>query len=158
MSNWSRRAFLRNSTLAAGAGVLGLGATSPALAQEIARERAKNPRFLIVLSSYGGASIVDSFLATRASESANASTLNCYPDQMVQSIGEFRAVDSQGKRIGAIPIGYKSNQSAFVKKHQQDMMVITHTCSSVNHYVAAQTIHQRKRCLGKVARFRRLRR
>ncbi|HEY7765640.1 MAG TPA: hypothetical protein VIB38_11675, partial [Aestuariivirgaceae bacterium] len=39
-------------------------------------------------------------------------------------------------RIGAIPAAFTANQSEFVRKHQNDMMVTTHTCTSVNHFVA----------------------
>lgn len=137
-TNWSRRNFLRNTaTGAAGAAALG-ALPGGAYAAEERRERAKNPRFLIVLSSFGGANVVDSFMATRESETPNAATLNAYPDSMVQTIGAFRAIDMKSKTIGAIPSPFTANQSNFVRKHNQDMMGITHTGSSVNHFVAQQ--------------------
>ena len=98
----------------------------------------RQPRFLIVLSASGGGSLIDSVLAIRESESANASTINTYPDSMVQDIADspFRAIDSSGTSVGAIPVPYTAVQSEFVRKHKQDMMVVTHTGTSVNHGIA----------------------
>ena len=44
------------------------------------------PKFLVVISAAGGASIIDSLLAVRASESSNAAGLNTFPDASVQSV------------------------------------------------------------------------
>lgn len=131
-NRWSRRSFLGSS--------LGLGAmlTGAPLAARAQTRGGQPPRFLIVLSAFGGASVVDSFLSVREGESAHAAQLNAYPDAMVQSIGAFRAIDMKSPRIGAIPAAFTANQSGFVKKHQQDMMVVTHTGTSVNHFVAQQ--------------------
>src|SRR5688572_28183730 len=98
----------------------------------------KQPRFLIVLTGSGGASLIDSVLAIRESESANNATINAYPDSMVQNIADspFRAIDSSGTSVGAIPVPYTAVQSEFVRKHKQDMMVVTHTGTSVNHGIA----------------------
>lgn len=137
-STWSRRSFLRTSATGAAGALLAGSLASTADAKEAARERAKNPRFLIVLSSFGGASQVDSFLARRESEIPTPATLNAYPDSLVQTIGEFRAIDLKSKSIGAIPASFTANQSNFVRKHQNDMMVVTHTGTSVNHFVAQQ--------------------
>lgn len=130
-SAWSRRSFLATG-LGAGLGALPFGAHAQGA------KDGRPPRFLIVLSAFGGANVVDSFLSVRESECAAPAELNAYPDAMVQSIGAFRAIDMKSERIGAIPAGFTSNQSAFVKKHQQDMMVVTHTGTSVNHFVAQQ--------------------
>jgi hypothetical protein len=51
----------------------------------------KPPKFLIVISASGGASIIDSFLAIRQSECATPNTLNVFPDASVSTIGNFRA-------------------------------------------------------------------
>ncbi len=134
-ANWSRRRFVRASAAALGAVAAG---GNSAYAEEERRERAKNPRFLIVLSATGGANLVDSFMSVRESECSRARTMNAYPDSLVQSIGEFRAVDFKSKKIGAIPAAFTANQSNFVRKHQQDMMVVTQTGTSVNHFVAQQ--------------------
>lgn len=136
MSNGlTRRTLLRTTAAGLGGAALAGGLTQTAHSQE-AVERAKNPRFLIVLSAFGGANVVDSFMARRESECEAPSEINAYPDSLVQSIGEFRAIDLNGPRIGAIPAAFTANQSAFVKKHSRDMMVTTHTCTSVNHFVA----------------------
>jgi len=124
--NWTRRHFLYQ-----GLGAAGLAAAAPAQATA-------DPRFLIVLCATGGASIVDSFLAVRESESKTPAALNTYPDRLVQQTEglPFRSLDLSAKRIGAIPASFTANQSNFVRKHGRDMMVVTHTGTSVNHRVA----------------------
>jgi hypothetical protein len=141
----SRRSFLgRVAQIAAagtslsvgGFGVLGLGRHARAEdAEEEARARSADPRFLIVLSTTGGASMLDAMLAIRASESANAATLNCFPDSVVRTVGPFRAVDIDLPSLGSIPMPVKGRQSALVKAHQADMMVATWQRTSVNHLV-----------------------
>ena len=119
-----------------GLGVLGLGRHARAQdAEEEARARSANPLFLIVLSTTGGASILDAMLAIRESESANAATLNCFPDSTVRTVGPFRAVDIDLPSLGPIPMPVKGRQSALVKAHQADMMVATWQRTSVNHLV-----------------------
>lgn len=132
MSSWSRRRFLETSLSASGALLPG-GLTRSGFGQTVA-----DPRFLIVLTGTGGASIVDSFLAVRESESRAPKEVNAYPDSLVQLIGNlpFRAIDFSSEAIGAIPSSFTANQSNFVKKYGQDMMVVTHTGTSVNHRVA----------------------
>jgi hypothetical protein len=138
MNHWSRRNILASASAGLGGGILASAVPGGAYAAEERRERAKNPRFLIVLSSFGGASLTDSFMTVRESESANAATVNAYPDSAVHNVGPFRAVEMKGRSIGAIPIPYAGNQTEFVKKHQSEMMVVTHTGTSVNHFVAQQ--------------------
>ncbi|TNE44266.1 MAG: hypothetical protein EP343_31440 [Deltaproteobacteria bacterium] len=136
----SRRQLLQGLGAAGLLGAAGFGLSQwksapPAVAQP---GQGKDPKFLIVLAASGGASLVDSFLAIRESESANAPTLNCFPDKLVKSVegSPFRAVDQRLDAIGPIPMPSTTNQSEFVKKHKQDMMVVTQTGSSVNHEVA----------------------
>jgi hypothetical protein len=137
-SKHSRRSFLRTASLGAAGAFIAARTPQDAFAQEVMIERAKNPRFLIVLSSFGGANQVDAFLSRRESEVPGAAELNAYPDSMVQTIGEFRAIDMKSPTIGAIPASFTANQSNFVRKHNTDMMVVTHTGTSVNHFVAQQ--------------------
>jgi hypothetical protein len=119
-----------------GLGVLGLGRHARAQdAEEEALARSSDPRLLIVLTTTGGASMLDAMLAIRASESANAATLNCFPDSAVRTVGPFRAVDIDLNNLGAIPIPVKGRQSAIVEAHQADMMVATWQRTSVNHLV-----------------------
>jgi hypothetical protein len=96
----------------------------------------KKPRFLIVLGATGGASIIDSFLAVRASECASASTLNTFPDAAVSQVGPFRAVKYDAPNVGAIPFPVSADQNAFVTKHQSEMLVATNIGTSVNHTIA----------------------
>lgn len=96
------------------------------------------PKFLIVLAAAGGASIIDSFLAVRASESNNAAAVNTFPDGAVASIdgSPFRAVKYSSKSLGAIPMAVNADQTAFVKKHKDSMLVATSVGTSVNHTIA----------------------
>ena len=145
LKSFGRRSFLgRVAQIAAagtslsvgGLGVLGLGRHARAQdAEEEALARSSDPRLLIVLTTTGGASMLDAMLAIRASESANARTLNCFPDSAVRTVGSFRAVDIDVPYLGAIPIPVKGRQSAVVEAHQADMMVATWQRTSVNHLV-----------------------
>lgn len=96
------------------------------------------PKFLVVISAAGGASIVDSFLAVRASECANAPTLNAYPDASVQAVSNspFRAVRYSASSLGSIPVAVSADQLAFVNKHKNEMLVATSVGTSVNHVIA----------------------
>lgn len=136
-TKWHRRDVLRGMSLV-GAG-LAAGMLRP-------RQRAHarpypaadaDRRFLIVLCASGGASIIDSVLAIRASESAHAGSINCFPDALVQGIAgsPFRAVDLHSSSLGGIPMPFSANQSSFVRKHHRDMMAVTWTRTSVNHGV-----------------------
>jgi hypothetical protein len=145
LKSLGRRSFLgRVAQIAAagtslsvgGLGVLGLGRHARAEdAEAEALARSSDPRLLIVLTTTGGASMLDAMLAIRASESANAATLNCFPDSAVRTVGSFRAVDIDVPYLGAIPIPVKGRQSAVVEAHQADMMVATWQRTSVNHLV-----------------------
>ena len=92
----------------------------------------------MVISAAGGASIVDSFLAVRASESSSAGTLNTFPDASVQAVAgsPFRAVKYQGSSLGSIPVPVSADQLAFVNKHKNEMLVATSVGTSVNHVIA----------------------
>jgi hypothetical protein len=128
--NLSRRTMLQ---------ALGAATAGTAL---LRRSRARadepgDPRFLIVLTGTGGASILDGPLAIRASESKNAATLNTFPDELVSQVdgSPFRAVDLQADAVGSIPVALSTNQSSFVAKYSSQMLVVTGTGTSVNHAV-----------------------
>lgn len=142
-SKISRRAALHRLGVG-GAGLAALG-LSPRLARALEPDAglaeappAPEPRYLIVLTATGGASIIDAMLAIRGSESANAAAINTYPDGMVQSFDgiPFRAIDQRLDGLGPLPYNGDANQSDFVRRHAHDMMVVTHTGTSVNHIVA----------------------
>jgi hypothetical protein len=104
----------------------------------VAQTQDKKPYFLIVLPGAGGASIIDSALAIRHSESPNWETVNSFPDNEVLAIPDspLRAVNMRRGNVGQIPIPFVSDQAAFVNRHKQDMMAVTVTGTSVNHRVA----------------------
>ena len=97
------------------------------------------PRFLIVVGAAGGASIVDSMLAVRASEAGdNASRINTFPDAQVQDVtgSVFRAVKVSSSKLGSIPVPVSTNQLPFVQKYKDSMLVATTVGTSVNHVIA----------------------
>lgn len=97
------------------------------------------PKFLVVISAAGGASIVDSFLAVRQTEAgSNAPNINCFPDAQVQAVtgSPFRAVRYSASALGAIPFPVNADQLAFVNKHKDQMLVATSVGTSVNHVIA----------------------
>ncbi|MCA9573743.1 MAG: hypothetical protein KC656_38185, partial [Myxococcales bacterium] len=122
--------------------------SSVLLEPEALAQQAADPRFLIVLTASGGGSIIDGPLAIRASESANASTINTFPDAQVTTWDDspFRAVDLTGSSIGQIPAAFRTTPSEFFTAHRQDVMVATWERTSVNH-----TIGQRRAVTGNEA-------
>jgi hypothetical protein len=132
MSNrFTRRDWMKVT----GAAALGAAALRTPIAAQDGPE--SGPRFLIVITGSGGASVIDGPLAIRRSESANASTINCFADGEVSNVegSPFRAVDLRRPSIGQIPIPMASSQSDFVRRHASDMMVATWTRTSVNHSI-----------------------
>ncbi len=102
-----------------------------------AQTRTDDPRFLIVIGAQGGASIIDSALAIRASESANAATVNTFADSLVTTIpgSALRAVTMSRGDVGAIPQSFTADQVPFMTRHRDDLLVATWERSSVNHAV-----------------------
>jgi hypothetical protein len=138
MSQLTRRSLLQRLAAAGAAGALS-GISRPfGLAAAAEPAPGAKPRFLIVMCAAGGASMLDSLLAIRASESKSSATLNCFPDAAVKSFdgSPLRAVDLQRGSLGPIPMKFTANQSEFVKKHRKNMLVSTWTRTSVNHAVA----------------------
>ncbi len=101
-----------------------------------------DPKFLFVFGAMGGASINDSFLAVRQSESDFASELNTFPDDWVKSIEgtHLRAVDLSMNDIGPLPFPVRSNQSLFLEKHFRDILVATVEHSTVSHPLGQKRI------------------
>ncbi len=132
-----RRTFNRRQVLM-GMSAATLGASALLGRSARAVEEPPERRFLIVLGAAGGASIIDSFLAIRESESRTPATLNCFPDAVVHQVegSPFRAVNLQADQTGPTPFPLHTDQLEFVRKHHQDLMVATLTCTSVNHDVA----------------------
>lgn len=128
-----RRSFLKGLAAFSGAAA----GSSLLLEPDALAQQAADPRFLIVLTASGGGSIIDGPLAIRASESANAATINTFPDALVSTWEDspFRAVDLQGDRIGQIPAAFSTNPSAFFEAHRQNVMVTTWDRTSVNHAI-----------------------
>ncbi len=99
----------------------------------------EDPRFLIVLGATGGASIIDGALALSSEEvSSEPSTLNCFAAAELRTFpgSELRAVDLTRSSLGSINAGFSSDQSSFVQRQMQDMLVATVEGTSVNHGIA----------------------
>jgi hypothetical protein len=96
------------------------------------------PKFLIVITASGGGSLVDSFLAVRQSESSNPMGLNTYADADVTTPtgSNFRAVKFSSQMLGSISVPIMTDQTPFVTKHFNEMLVATTLGTSVNHVVA----------------------
>ena len=146
----SRRELLKALSLcAAGSSSLGslLTGCREALDTPLSRERRGSravladgkPRFLIVVGAAGGASIIDSLLAVRASEAgAQAARINTFPDAQVQGVAgsPFRAVKVNTRKLGGIPVPVNTDQLPFVTRHKDSMLVATAVGTSVNHAIA----------------------
>ncbi len=137
MPNTTRRLGRRNFLRALGASAAAsaaFGLRRRPLAAQPAPDG--SPYFLIVLGASGGANLLDSLLARRQSECP--ATVHAFPDQVVSDIAgtDFRAVDLSFESLGPIPMPFEANQSSFVNKRKDDLMVVTHTGTSVNHAIA----------------------
>lgn len=146
----SRRELLKAlSMCAAGSATLGpllSGCRSSLEGPESLEQRGRltarldgKPRFLIVVGAVGGASIIDSMLAVRASEAGEqASRLNTFADANVQAVpgSPFRAVKVEASQLGSIPMRVKTDQLDFVRKYKDSMLVATSVGTSVNHVIA----------------------
>lgn len=123
---------------------LGAGAAATAVAGGVgglrsARAAGSKPTFLIVIPAFGGGAIIDSFLPIRQSESANATTIDCFPDAEVVDIpgSPIRAADAVvPSLLGQPATPYTVPLSGFAAKHHDEMMVTTMTATSVNHAIA----------------------
>jgi len=133
----TRRNLLKGFAAAGVGAAFGIPRAVRALGSSTAKA-AKKPKFVIVIGGFGGASIIDSFLAIREGECNDPMNINAFPDAEVVDINgsPFRAVTTSGSTIGALPFAFTADQTGFVNKHKQDMLVATATGTSVNHAVA----------------------
>lgn len=133
---FSRRSLLRAGAIATGAALLP-SALTVARRAEAGPEPGPSDRLLFVIAAYGGASIIDGFLPIAATETT-AANAPAYPDDLV--------VQPPGSRIRTVknivgtqladPFGTEYELSDFVKRHGEDLVVLAHECTSVNHLVA----------------------
>ena len=99
-------------------------------------------KFLFVFGAMGGASINDSFMAVKQSESDFSNELNTFPDEWVKTVEgtNLRAVDLQMNDIGPLPFPVDSKQSLFLDKHAKDILVTTMEHSTVSHPLGQKRI------------------
>ncbi|MET0344454.1 MAG: hypothetical protein ABW252_25800 [Polyangiales bacterium] len=141
------RPFSRRNLLKAGAfgaTSLGLqGALHPSLhaqAPDLRRVDPKDRKLLFVFCAHGGAGVIDSLLPVVETEVGNpqlASTLCTYPASQVEQIAgsAFKHVKPL-KPESYIFMKPPPNMGEFIRRHGQDVALLCHDVSSVNHNVA----------------------
>ena len=148
----SRREMMKALSVCAAGGAAGLSPFLAGCREQVATPEQKEQwhsgsrrdgltkpaKFLIVISASGGASIIDSALAVRQSECATPNTLNVFPDANVASIANspLRAVKYSAGSLGAIPFPVNVDQTPFMTKYKDNILVATCTGTSVNHIIA----------------------
>jgi hypothetical protein len=137
--NFARRDFLKLGAAAAALGVAhGLWPRERASSQGNDKD-AKSRKLLFVVCAPGGASIIDSFLPVLDSDAKDkAATLNCFPERLIaQPAGSaFRCVKQLDNYSFYTKPSYTLEE--FVMRHGQDLAVVAHDVSSVNHVVGQQ--------------------
>lgn len=126
-----RRALLRGLGAASAVALAGGAGSRLALAGQ------DGPKLLFVVAAAGGASIVDSFLPVSRSEAGSAyEGIIAYPDAAIEEVPDaaFRCVRNLGSEDDLFHSDY--SLSTFVRRHMQDMVVVTQEVTSVNHVVA----------------------
>lgn len=130
----TRRDALKLGAMAAAAAGISSLAPRRARAQLSPADR----RWLFVVCAAGGASIVDSFLPVPQSQGNGGAA---YADDLIQQPGgsNLRCVSVLDNSIeGVIGLGNGYAQATFLSKHKDDVAVMTHDVTSVNHLVAAK--------------------
>lgn len=139
----SRRSLLKSTLAAAllsGAGDF-LSRARAADAPGLRAVPAEQRKLLFVVCAYGGASIIDAFMPVVDYENPDpfaALGLNVFPDLLIEkpassNIRTVKLLDAYG--IYAKP---KFSLGQFLTRHGQDLAVIAHEVSSVNHTVGQQ--------------------
>lgn len=134
-----KRFFSRRELLAGAAAMGGaLGLSTFGSANLAFAGPAADRKYLFVVTAFGGASIIDSFLPIPASTSANASTLTTYTDDFIDTVGDFRCVKMLEKEAAAAPARppVRYAQRTFLERHGADVAVLTLENSSVSHPTA----------------------
>jgi hypothetical protein len=101
-------------------------------------EGASDRKYLFVISAFGGASIIDSFLPIAASTSKNAATLTTFDDALVERVGDLRCVAPLRQEAASDPQRppLRFSQREFLEQHGSDVAVLTLENSSVSHPTA----------------------
>ncbi|HET9956963.1 MAG TPA: hypothetical protein VFQ61_20845, partial [Polyangiaceae bacterium] len=127
---------------ALGAAAAGLGSYLKVQAEDqpLTTVDPRERKLLFVFCAYGGASIIDSFLPIVESDvgdSQLSATLNVYPDSLVEQVS-----GSNLRHVGLLSdyLFYvkPTNMGDFLRRHGQDVAVITHDVTSVNHAIGQQ--------------------
>jgi hypothetical protein len=125
------------------AGAAGVGSLMWPNAAAHAQSRTVAPqdrKLLFIFCAGGGASIIDSFLPIVESEVGDAelaATLNVYPEALIEqrpgsNIRSVKLLDNY------LFFARPSDMGRLVERHGQDMIVVTHEGTTVNHTVGQQ--------------------
>ncbi len=112
--------------------------------QSKVNEQDEDQKFLIVLTNFGGGSINDSFLALSEDEvraaGGDPEVINCYKDSQLVAVDgtPFKAVKLEHTMPALGNFQVVSDQSEFLRRHKQDITVVTSEGTSVNHGIAQQ--------------------
>jgi hypothetical protein len=133
----ARRELLR---LAVAAGIGGVMWPSAFARAQTRAVDARDRKLLFVFCAGGGASIIDSFLPIVDSEVGDAelaATLNVFPAARVEQRpgSNIRSVKPLDNYLFFTP---PSDMGRLVERHGQDMVVVTHEGTTVNHTVGQQ--------------------
>jgi hypothetical protein len=147
MSRINRRKALKY----AGSAGLALGAAN-ILPGNLKAQNGQKPRFFVVVTGWGGASMIDGFMAfsrtevetalkakgkSAAEAKAQADSQVCFEDQNLALVEgtPFRAPKLQGYKSAAGTLNLDPF-APFAKEFAQDMLVMTYQASSVTHAIA----------------------
>jgi len=137
MSHFTRRNFLRLGGAAAAAAALPL---SFSMRRRAVAQARPDQKFLFVVTASGGGSIIDSFLPVAESEVRDRDAAQrrvVYPDAaIVQPSGSnLKIVRNLASELTG-PFSSAFEQSELLRKHYEDMCVVTVEGTSVNHVIA----------------------
>jgi hypothetical protein len=95
-------------------------------------------KYLFVVTAFGGASLIDSFLPIAASTSSNASVLTTYADSLIEAVGDLRCVKMLQDEANTLPQRppVRFAQKTFLQRHGADVAALTLQNTSVSHPVA----------------------
>jgi hypothetical protein len=143
-SQLTRRRLLQLAALGTAAGAGGLLVPDSARGGTSAPTGVapKDRKLLFVFCAYGGASIIDSFMPivdTEVGDPALAATLNTFPESMIE-----QRPGSNIRSVKLLQSGYayyatpKAPMGDLLAHHGDDVVVMAHEVSSVNHNVGQQ--------------------
>jgi len=136
-SAFSRRNFLRLGSAAAAAAALPL---SFSMRRRAVAQARPDQKFLFVVTASGGGSIIDSFLPVAESEVSDREAAQqrvVYPDAAIEQPpgSNLKVVRNLASELTG-PFSSAYEQAELLRRHYEDMCVVTVENTSVNHVIA----------------------